>query len=159
MTLHLDDLEARVLDAGPGDVVDLSHMVLTDDFADTAPRPEASTEAQDEALPVEIITVEAWAEQWGQLHDLMGGVVSMRTGAPCPLGAQARNEGGQVAMQAAYGLLSANPATARLFLSPNSTYFGQLAALGLHAFGCVQIVKASRQQGLAGEITGTAQAA
>ena len=77
------------------------------------------------------------------LHDMLGGMVQMRTGAPCPLGDQARGEGGRVACEAAYNLIAASPTLSRMILSPESSFFGQLAAVGVHGFACVQIVKAS----------------
>ena len=155
MTLHLDELESRVLSISPGDEPDLSEAIMARDLGETVTTP--GNEPQTSApVELELISQEAFAEQWGQMHDLFGGMVQMRTGAPCPLGSQARNEGGMVACAAAYALLSSNPATAKIFLSPNSTYLGQLAALGLHGFACVQMVKAAREAGERGTISAKA---
>lgn len=92
---------------------------------------------------VELVSLPTFQDQWGMLHDMLGGMVQMRTGAPCPLGDQARGEGGRVACEAAYNLIAASPTLSRMILSPESSFFGQLAAVGVHGFACVQIVKAS----------------
>jgi hypothetical protein len=135
-------LEETVLATSPTDSHDLSGLVMSADLgADDAP---ALLDPAEAAPPLELISPETWAEQWSSLHDLMGGMLAMRTGNPCPLGDQARSEGGQIACRAAYGLLSSNPTIARLFLSPDSTMWGGVMAIGLHGFSCVQIVKASR---------------
>lgn len=91
----------------------------------------------------DIMTLPAFLETWHLMHDMGGGMISMRTGAPCPLGEQSRNEGGRVAGEACYHLLAGNPALSRLFLNTKSTFIGQLAAIGMHGFSCVQIIKAS----------------
>jgi len=92
---------------------------------------------------VSLVSLPTFKEQWGTLHDMLGGMASMRMGAPCPLGEQARSEGGRVACEAAYNLISSSPGLSRMILSPESTFFGQLAAVGVHGFACVQIVQAS----------------
>lgn len=144
-------LEALVLDLSPGDTPDLSGFIMQSDFGEEAPAGPAAEAELDTAPPLDLISAEAFQEQWNGIHDMMGGMVQMRTGAPCPLGNQARSEGGLVACRAAYGLLSASPALARLFLSPNSTFWGQFMAIGLHGFACVQVVKASRAEGAAAQ--------
>lgn len=93
---------------------------------------------------VELMSLDGFTEQWGMMHDMAGGMIGMRTGSPCPLGDQARSEGGRVACKAAFGLIESNPALSRLILSTESTFFGQVAAVGMHGFACVQVVKASR---------------
>ncbi len=92
---------------------------------------------------VEIMALPSFQEQWVMMHQMMGGMVQMRTGAPCPLGEQAQSDGGRTACEAAYNLCAASPALSRMILSPESTFFGQLAAIGMHGYGCVQIVRAS----------------
>lgn len=92
---------------------------------------------------INIMALGDFQEQWGIMHDMIGGIVSMRTQAPCPLGEQARSVGGLTAARSAYELISKSPALSRLILSPESTFFGQLSAIGIHGFICVQIVKAS----------------
>lgn len=84
-----------------------------------------------------------FVEQWALVHGIAGGLVQSRTGAPCDLAGQARSEGGLAAAQATYELISMNPALANMILSTESTFFGQLAIVGMHGFSCVQIVKAS----------------
>ena len=101
--------------------------------ADTPPEPSA----------VQLMALPAFSDQWAMMHDMAGGMVQMRTNAPCPLGEQARSEGGRVACEAAYNLISSSPALARMLLSPESTFFGQLAAVGMHGFACIQVVKIS----------------
>lgn len=92
---------------------------------------------------VELVSLESFGEQWGMVHDLLGGMVQSRTGQECALGDQSRSEGGRVACNAAYELISANPALSKLILSTQSTFFGQLMAVGMHGFACVQLVRAS----------------
>lgn len=99
--------------------------------------------AEGEALPSDLIGPEVWREQWGALHDMAGGMVQMRSGAPCPLGDQARSAGGLMAADAAYALMASTPFLADLFLSARSSFMGQLFAIGMHGFACVQMVKAS----------------
>lgn len=122
------------LDLLAGPVVEFRHRPIEDDAG----------EADTLAPVVEIIALGDFSAQWGMMHDMMGGMVQMRTGHPCPLGDQARSEGGRVACEAAYKLIESNPALSRLILSPNSSFFGQLAAIGMHGFTCVQVVKSSR---------------
>ena len=103
------------------------------------------TENSDILAPVvEVIALGDFSAQWGMMHDMMGGMVQMRTGHPCPLGDQARSEGGKIACEAAYALIESSPVLSKLILSPNSSFFGQLTAVGMHGFTCVQVVKASR---------------
>lgn len=144
-----DALEMAVLTASPDDQPDLSAMLEQPE----PPEGQAGADLDyDGAAAPEIVSPETFAEQWGQIHDLMGGMVQARTGAPCPLGDQARSAGGQIAAQAAYGLLASTPFLRDMFLSPNSSFLGSLMALGLHGFACVQIVKASRDGASAGAV-------
>jgi len=136
MPFDLSALEDVVLTSPPDSRPELPALISD------PPAPEP----QDvEAAPVELdlMSEAAWNDQWGLLHDMAGGMVHMRTGAPCPLGDQARSEGGMIASQAAYSILAGSPALARLFLSTESTFIGQIAAIGMHGFSCVQVVKAS----------------
>lgn len=124
--------------------------------AQAQPAPDmAPPTAQGEVAPTapvlapELISETVFRQQWELLHDMAGGLVQSRTGAPCPLGEQSRSEGGQIAANAAYELISSNPALARMILSTESTFLGQLAAIGMHGFACVQAVKASAIEGAA----------
>lgn len=129
--MNLEALESAIMDAPPGEV---------------APLPDFSAPATAEAIAapeIELMTEHSFLDQWFLLHDMGGGMIQMRTGAPCPLGDKARGEGGRAAGAAAYALLSSQPALAKLFLSTQSTFLGQLAAIGMHGFACVQVVKAS----------------
>lgn len=129
--MNLEALESAIMDAPPGEV---------------APLPDFSAPLAAEAIAapkIELMTEHAFMEQWFLFHDMGGGMIQMRTGAPCPLGDQARGEGGRAAGAAAYALLSSQPALAKLFLNTQSTFLGQLAAIGMHGFACVQIVKAT----------------
>ena len=92
---------------------------------------------------VKFMADEAYSEMWATMHDMAGGMIQMRTGHPCPLGDQARSAGGKIACDASLSLIKSNPALARLILSEESTFFGQIAAIGMHGFACVQMVKAS----------------
>lgn len=129
--LDLEALESAIMAAPPAEVAPLP---------DFAPESPIETPAAPE---VELISEGAFMDQWFLLHDMGGGMIQMRTGAPCPLGDQARGEGGRAAGTAAYALLSSQPALARMFLGTESTFLGQLAAIGMHGFACVQVVKAS----------------
>lgn len=156
MTQHfnLEALESAVL-ASPvherGVLPDLARGVIASPeqphphIALAAPQNDApdGPDILDPAPALDLMSEDAFLEMWVQMHDMGGGLVSMRTGGPCPLGEQARNEGGQVAGKAAYALISGNPALARMMLSTQSTFWGQLAAIGMHGFACVQIVRAS----------------
>lgn len=137
----ISNLEKMVLEISPHDIPDLSADILRTDLGgDDAPEViEAATEP-------ELISAETWAQQWGLMHDMAGGMVQMRTGAPCPLGSLARNEGGMIACQAAYDLILISPA-ANMILGAHSTFLGQVLAVGMHGFACVQAVKASRAEG------------
>lgn len=148
----MTDLETMVMQAAPADAPDLSGVMSAEDFTG----PQDAAEAAEVFSEPELISPEVWGQQWGLLHDMLGGMVQARTGAPCPLGQQARSEGGMIAAQASYDLLALNPATARLFLGANSTFFGQVLAVGVHGFACVQLVKASIAQGQAATIEGEA---
>lgn len=130
-------LEAAVMAAGPDDAPHISPML-----AEAAADPGGDY-AEAEALPSDLIGPEVWRDQWGALHDMAGGMVQMRSGAPCPLGDQARSAGGIMAADAAYALMASTPFLADLFLSAKSTFMGQLFAIGMHGFACVQMVKAS----------------
>lgn len=136
MTDETSALAQAVLDTSPHEEHDLQGMIHRDD----AP-PDA--EGVTSAATVELIGPYVWAQQWGLLHDMLGGMVMARTGQPCPLGNQARSEGGQIACQAAYDLIALSPAR-DMILGAHSTFAGQILAVGMHGFACVQIVKASR---------------
>lgn len=149
---NLDALESAVLASPVTTRADLSPMikgVLPDPHEALAGGPElvADDFAIDDdpapALSLDLMTEGAFLEQWAMIHDMAGGMIQMRTGAPCPLGDQARGEGGRIAGQAAYSLMASNPTMARLFLSTQSTFWGQMAAIGMHGFACIQVVKAS----------------
>lgn len=134
MPFDLSALEQSVMASRADDIGDLPETILTPANLDNAPAPAAA----------DLVSEAAWLEQWGAMHDMAGGMIQMRTGSPCPLGDQARGEGGMIAGKACYALIVSSPALARLILSTNSTFFGQIAAIGMHGFACVQIVKASR---------------
>mgnify|MGYP001204071855 CR=1 FL=1 len=137
-----DQLEQLVQATGPEDLPEIPALPGPDtasefDLGETvAPVP-----------PADLLSESAFHDQFAMIHDMAGGMVQMRTGAPCPLGDQARGEGGRQAASAIYALAMQNAALARLFLSTKSTFFGQLAAIGMHGFSCVQIVKTSAMTG------------
>lgn len=129
-------LERAVLTAAPDDAPPVHDMLAN------APAPvdaDCSTDLHGDDL----IGPDVFADQWAHVHDLLGGMVAMRSGNPCPLGDQARGPGGQVAAQAAYNLLSSTPILARMFLGTQSGFIGQIMVLSLHGYACVQIVKAA----------------
>lgn len=133
-----DALETAVLAAGPDDMPDLSGLLSS------PAAPDAGGDYAAEDAGGDLISPEVFAEQWGSLHDMAGGMVQMRTGNPCPLGDQARSAGGQMAAQACYAFLASTPFLASMFLSPQSSFVGQLMVVGMHGFACVQMVKASQ---------------
>lgn len=134
-------LEQAVLETSPHDLHDLGETITRADMGLTD--SAESFDEVGEVAEVELISPEVWGQQWGLLHDMLGGMVQARTGNPCPLGAQARSEGGQIACQAAYDLIKISPACG-MILGAHSTFAGQVLAVGMHGFACVQIVKASR---------------
>lgn len=109
-------LEAAVLAAAPEDAPGVASILA-------APAPEAAAgdDNAPEDAPADIIGPEVWHQQWGALHDMAGGMIQMRTGRACPLGDQARSEGGQMASQAVYSLMASTPFLAQMFLSQKST--------------------------------------
>ena len=139
VAVDLEAIENSLLGAAPKDVAPLPDP----ETVFSMPEAAAPDAAPAQAAPVDLMSEGLWLEQWSLLHDMGGGLLQARTGAPCPLGDQARSEGGRVAGEAAYALLSSNPALARLFLSTQSTFLGQIAAIGMHGFACIGIVRAS----------------
>lgn len=140
------DLEAFISRVSPvGDPVEIPLALLINS---ATPPPFEDTDEDEDASAlavVELMALPAFADQWHMLHDMIGGMVSMRTSAPCPLGDQARSEGGRVACEAAYQLILSSPALSRMILSPQSSLMGQVMAVGVHGFSCIQIVKMSQQ--------------
>lgn len=143
-------LETALLAATPDDMPDAAALVASlpdpapTGLGDPPPLPGFGQVEPAAGAEPEILSPSEFAEMWGQVHDLAGGMVQMRTGNPCPLGDQARNPGGLAAANAAYSLLAANSFTRSLILSPNSSFFGQVMVIGMHGFSCVQIIKASQ---------------
>jgi hypothetical protein len=148
------DLEAYEAVAMASPVHERTDFSVLDPAIDSKPitpsdpdAPQAPPDVNlDAALPLasDLMTLDAWTAQWGGLHDMMGGVVQMRTGQPCPLGDQARSEGGIIASQALYGIIEKNPTLASMILSTKSTFIGQVMAIGMHGFGCFQVVRGSQ---------------
>lgn len=104
--------------------------------------------AEFEAPPPtpQIMDLSTFRGQWVLYHQMLGGMVAMRSGVPCPLADQAGSEGGLMAADAAYELISRNALLSKMILSESSTFFGQLSVVGAHGFACVQLVKASLDQ-------------
>lgn len=140
--------ESLVLQASPTDVFNLSEMLQQAPAAIAATGADFSAAMPDAPAPLDLISVETFSQQWGSYHDLAGGMIQMRSGAPCDLGALARNEGGQLAMRAAYEILAANPYSAKMFLGKESTVFGQVVCIGMHGFACVQVARVSISAGM-----------
>lgn len=130
-------LEGAVLSTDPHEIHDLQSTISQADLGGDA----NDLDAGGYTAP-EIIGPDVWAQQWGLLHDMMGGMVQARTGQPCALGDQARSEGGKIACQACYDLIEMSPAR-NMILGAHSSFLGQVLAVGVHGFACVQIVKAS----------------
>ena len=137
-------LEAALMAAGPDDMPDISAHLAG------AAMPPDDLDLGDDAGG-DLISPDVFAEQWATMHEMMGGMVQMRTGNPCPLGDQSRSAGGQMAAQAMYAFFASTPFLASMFLSPHSSFVGQLMVVGMHGFACVQIVKASRSGAAATE--------
>lgn len=142
----LEALERAVLAAAPEDAPPVSALLSgpSPEAPSLDPAPDAEGFDMAEDAGGDLIDPATFTEQFGQIHDLIGGMVQMQTGQPCPLGDQARSAGGQMAAQACYSLLASTPVLARMFLSPHSTFIGQIMTIGLHGFACVQMVKAAR---------------
>ena len=139
----LEAFVASIPSAGEPVQIPMEYLTAANTNAPVFSGADDPADFDDLAPALKLISVDAFQMQWALLHDMLGGVVQARTGTPCPLGDQARSEGGRVACDAAYHLLSNNPTLAKLILSEESTFFGQLAAIGVHGFACVQMVKAS----------------
>lgn len=133
-------LEAVLLAAGPDDTPDIAQHLSG---GGGQPGPDDDFAGDD--APGELISPEVFAEQWSAVHDMLGGIVQSRTSNPCPLGDQARSAGGQMAAQALYAFCASTPFLASMFLSPQSSFVGQIMIVGMHGFACVQMVKASRE--------------
>lgn len=129
----LDALEAEILATPITGRLHFNAMPLGEDLPETATAPTSGA----------LISEADFLTQFIGLHDMAGGMVQMRTGAPCPLGDQARSEGGKLASDALYKLIASNPALSRLVLGSASTFWGQMAAIGMHGFTCVQMVRVS----------------
>lgn len=132
----LEQIETDLLAAGSSEVIALP--ALADPVADTAPLDEAPAEPA-----LNLMDAATFHGQFCLIHDVMGGMVQMRTGNACPLGDAARADGGRAAADAIYELAQSNPALSRLILSTESTYLGSVMAIGMHGYNCVQIVRAS----------------
>ena len=131
-----DQLESLVQSTGPDDLPEIPAMPTPEVIE---PQADSDAQAVAPALPADLMSEAAFHEQFG--------MVQMRTGAPCPLGDQARGEGGRQASSAIYAMALKNPTLAKLILSTSSTFWGQMAAIGMHGFACVQIIKTSAQAG------------
>ncbi len=147
MNEPLEQFVASVPSSGPGVQIPLDLFSVA---APAAPefkstRADAPAPGPELANVIQLMPLGAWQQQWQTLHAMVGGMVQARTGYPCDLGSQAQSEGGMIAADAAYALISSNPALAKMILSAESTFFGQLAAVALHGVACVQIVKASAE--------------
>lgn len=139
MVFDLSAVESAVLNSAPGIVPELPAVLTAVDFDGTGAAVEI-----DGPAPLDLLSESEFLAQWDGIHDIAGGMLQQRIGAPVPLGQKARDEGGQMAGKAAYALLKSNDTLARMVLSTQSTFLGQLALIGMHGLGCVQIVKAAR---------------
>lgn len=143
---YLPEIEAALLAADSDEIIDIPS--LAPDFEQeqfeqeqTAPNPAAPVILP---APSDLMSREAFRKQFILVHELAGSMIQMRTGKPCPLGEQAGSEGGIAAADAAYDLAMSNPAMQQMFLSIKSTFWGQVIALGMHGFSCLQIFKVSQ---------------
>ncbi len=141
--MNIDRMEQFISGVSPvGDAVEIPPEM----FAPLVAEFSSVRGGEDDLTPanvVQLVALSTFQDQWGMVHDMAGGMIQARTMAPCDLGTMARNEGGRVACEAAYNLIASVPALARMILSPESTYMGQIAAIAMHGFACVQMVKAS----------------
>lgn len=145
MTEQLEAFVANVSSAGDSVEIPLELLSPMPVFksARTDGEESGSDVYTDGVEVIQLISLETFQEQWGALHDMLGGYVGMRSGAPCPLGVQARSEQGFIACDAAFKLISSSPALSKMILSTKSSFIGNMMMLGLHGFNCVQIVKSS----------------
>lgn len=114
----------------------------------TAPEAEALTLdplAEAEALPddFEQISREDFRAQMQMLHHVGGAMLSARLGAPCPLGEASEGQQGVQAIDAIYNLAERNERLRRLVLSAKAGVWGDVLAVAMHGFTCVQIVRAA----------------
>lgn len=101
---------------------------------DPAPEPLAQSN---------VISLDLFQTRFALMHDMVGGMVQARSGTPCPLGQQARSEGGIAAGAAFYSICETSPLLASWFLTEEMSFVGKVLAIGMHGFACVQVVKAS----------------
>ncbi len=139
------DLEQAVLAVAPDDAPDVAAFVAESPAAATsAPSLADLTAPQAEALaPSALISLDLFQQRFALVHDMAGGMVQARTGKPCPLGAQARSEGGIAACAAFYSICETSPLLASWFLSEEMSFVGKVLAIGMHGFACIQVIKAS----------------
>lgn len=143
------DLESAVIGAGASDEFRpeeiASALAAPSPAADAGQALDLDTGPEIDPETPEIIPPEVWAEQWTVLHEVAGGMISASCGgAPCPLGDQARGDGGQIAARATYDLIASQPWLAKIMLSPNGGALANSLAILAHGFACVQIVRAAR---------------
>lgn len=140
--VDLEAIEASLLASAPKDVANLPDPanIVTIPEVITAPDAAPALDASD------LMTLAEFRAGWGMVHHLGGAALSQRIGAEVALGDQAMSETGQEACKAAYDLARANPTIARMVLSKSHGTLGKIAALAVHGFTCIQLVKAARVQ-------------
>ena len=101
--------------------------------------------AEAEALPddFEQISREDFRSQVQMLHHVGGAMLSARFDAPCPLGEASEGQQGMQAIDAMYNLAERNERLRRLVLSAKGGVWGDVLAIAMHGFACVQIVRAA----------------
>lgn len=139
-----DAIENLVLALAPDDAPDIAaYLAEAPASPGDLPPPDFTGTDAPPAAPAGNITLDLFGQRFALMHDMIGGMVQARTGKPCPLGAQARSEGGQAAAAAFYSICETSPILARWFLSEEMSFLGKIMAIGMHGFACVQLVKAS----------------
>jgi len=98
---------------------------------------------------IDLMSLSEFSEKWVFMHGMLGAGIAARTGAECDLTPPATSETGQKACDAVYRTIQKSPAVARFLLSNEAGFWADMAAVGMHVFGCVQIVKASALEGAA----------
>lgn len=133
--VDLEAIEAAILSAPPKEVAPLP------DPATVVTLPEILPPGAPPEPARELMTLDEFSAGWGMVHHMAGGVLSTRIGAPVPLGEQGMSETGREACKAAYELARDH---APFLLNKSNGTFGKIAAIAMHGFTCVQLIRAAQ---------------
>lgn len=133
--VDLEAIEAAILSAPPKEVAPLPDPATVVTVPEVLP-PQAPPEPADE-----LMTLDEFSAGWGMVHHMAGGVLTTRIGAPVALGEQGMCETGREACKASYELARDH---APFLLKKSNGTFGKIAAVAMHGFTCVQLVRVAQ---------------